>query len=72
MKQQPDMQKQIQQIASQTRELSQAVSQNRLFDMLEILRDTVRSLSHDHDSIRNDLRDIFTMIGTKGSSGSAL
>ena len=63
-----DVQSQIDQIASSMRQIKSQVSTSRLFDLLELLRDAVRDLNHEHDSIRNDVRDIYTMIGSRSST----
>ena len=63
-----DVQSQIDQIASSMRQIKSQVSTSRLFDLLELLRDAVRDLNHEHDSIRNDVRDIYTMIGSRSNT----
>lgn len=35
---------------------------NRVFDILEVLSDAVTRLSHEHNSIREDLREIRGMM----------
>ena len=63
-----DVQSQIDQIASSMRQIKSQVSTSRLFDLLELRRDAVRDLNHEHDSIRNDVRDIYTMIGSRSNT----
>lgn len=39
-------------------------SVDRLFDLLETLKDAVSRLSHEHDQIREDIRDLRGALAT--------
>ena len=71
MKTDSQIQNQLNEIAQVTSDLNSAFSNGRLFDVLELLRDKVRDLSHEHESIRNDVRDVLKLLMQQQSAGPA-
>lgn len=71
MQQNTQIQSQLSEIAQVTKDLNATFSTGRLFDVLELLRDKVRDLSHEHESIRNDIRDVLKLLMQQQSSGPA-
>ncbi len=42
----------------------------RVFDALEVVRDAVQSLSREHDSIRDDLREIRQLLASQATTAT--
>lgn len=57
-------QMQLTQILQMVQEIRTELQGNRLFHVLEIVRDQVDRLSHEHEMIRNDLREIMRILAT--------
>lgn len=55
---------QLNQLLQLTQEIKSELSSNRLFHVLEIVRDQVTRLSNEHEAIRDDLREIMRTLAT--------
>lgn len=51
-------------------EIKSALNQNRLFNIMEVVRDEVNDLSSQIDGVRSDIRDLRNLVFQQSSTGA--
>lgn len=57
-------------ILSNVQDLKSGSSTDRLFNALEIMRDQVDRLSHEHESIRREIREVANLVIQQSATGA--